>query len=159
MLSIYLAALDTQEERDKLTFLYENYKELLRNAAMKILRDRESADDAVHETFLEAIGHKEKVLSLSPIDFRKWRVIVVKRKCIDALRKRGRSGGEISLDADDAPEMADGNEPFDIQMIQKEDYDRLMECIGRLDPLNQQILEMKYVLGMKIAEICSELNH
>jgi RNA polymerase sigma-70 factor (ECF subfamily) len=158
MLLIYLAALDTEEERDKLTFLYEKYKGLLKSAAMKVIRDRDLADDAVHETFMEAIRHKEKILSLTPIDFRNWSVIVVRRKCIDAIRKRTRYGGTVSLDADNAPEVADEGEPFGLQMIRQEDYDRLMECIDRLDPVNRQILEMKYVLDMSIAEICSELD-
>jgi RNA polymerase sigma factor (sigma-70 family) len=59
---------------------------------------------------------------------------------------------------DDSPEFADNSEPFDLRMIQQEDYDRLMECIGELDPINRQILEMKYMLGMSFAKICDELG-
>jgi RNA polymerase sigma factor (sigma-70 family) len=48
--------------------------------------------------------------------------------------------------------------PLDWEIIQKDNQAFFMKCLAELEPLNRQILEMKYVRGMSFDQICSELN-
>jgi RNA polymerase sigma-70 factor (ECF subfamily) len=62
MLAFYMAALETDEERDKLADLYQRYHQLLTKAALRIVKSPDLAEDAVHETFVAAIEDKGKII-------------------------------------------------------------------------------------------------
>ena len=87
MLLIYLAALETEQERHKLAELYEANKAVLLRYALTVTNSREMAEDAVHNAFLSVIKHKETLLALSNEDFRIRAIVIVKNKCVDLLRK------------------------------------------------------------------------
>ena len=52
MLSIYLSMVETEEEKDLVTELYNTYKQILFNVSMSILHNTADAEDAVQETFV-----------------------------------------------------------------------------------------------------------
>jgi RNA polymerase sigma-70 factor (ECF subfamily) len=158
MLALYTSALETDEERDRFAYLYEKNHRLLMKVAYKILRSHESAEEAVHDAFVAVLERKEKFLSLDAINFRNLCVRIVRNRCIDILRRNKPLKDAISSDAEDAPELPTGETPFDLLIVTGEEYARLMDCIAELEPLNRQILEMKYVHEMSFKEICSELG-
>jgi RNA polymerase sigma-70 factor (ECF subfamily) len=158
MLAFYISALDSEEERDKFAYLYERNYRLLMKVARKILRSEELAEDAVHDTFIAVLERKEKFLSLDAVNFRNSCVIVIRNKCIDILRRNKPLKGAAELDAENAPEPASDDPPIDAQIATQDEYARLLASIAELEPLNRQILEMKYVREMSFEEICSELN-
>jgi RNA polymerase sigma-70 factor (ECF subfamily) len=156
-----MAALETDEERYNLKDLYERYHQLLMKVALKIVRSPDLAEDAVHETFLAAIEDKNKIFSQSSVNFRNWSVIVVRNKCFDILREYKNFDDSVRLESESGTDMSDvpsDDAPLDRELIQRDDKAILMKCLAELEPLNRQILEMKYVRGMSFAEICSELN-
>jgi RNA polymerase sigma-70 factor (ECF subfamily) len=158
MLFILLTALETEEERDKLTYLYERYYQQFVKTAYKIVRSQEVAEEVVHDAFVAAIERKEKFLSLDAVNFRNLCVRVIRNKCIDILRRNKPLSGAMPLDSDDTPELSSDDDPFDLRVANQEDYARLMDCIAKLEPLNKQILEMKYVHGLTFERICAELG-
>lgn len=158
MLFFFLSALETDEERGALTSLYEQYKDLLVRVAMKYLRQPDLAEDAVHETFFEAIRHKNEILTKTPLDFRRWSVVVTENKCRDILRRRKIIDQSLPFDDDDNIEFVSDYESFDISTIRQEDYEKLAECLKTLDPINRQIIEMKYLIGMPYSEIAMRMK-
>lgn len=156
MLMFYLALLDTVEERLKISDLYENHKNRLKAVALSMTHNQSMAEDAVHNTFLSIIKHKKKIFSMNEIDFFKWSVIVVKAKCIDLLR-RDQHFVEPESDAW-VESLPTHDDPIDVQIARKDMYERLMEHIAKLDDINRQILEMKYLLQMSFQEIATELG-
>jgi RNA polymerase sigma-70 factor (ECF subfamily) len=161
MLGLYIAALDTEDERDRLRELYDRYHKLLMKVAFKIVRSPDLAEDAVHETFLAAIEDKNRIFLQSAVNFRNWSVIVVRNKCFDILREYKNFDDSVRLESESGTDMSDipsDDAPVDRGLIQGDEKAILMKCLAELEPLNRQILEMKYVRGMSFAEICSELN-
>jgi RNA polymerase sigma-70 factor (ECF subfamily) len=161
MFSIYIAALETDAERDRLKELYERYHQLLMKVALKIVRSPDLAEDAVHETFLAAIEGKNKIFSQSAVNFRNWSVIVVRNKCFDILRENKNFDDSSRSDTESGTDMSDipsNDVPVDLELIQQDEKAILLKCLAELEPLNRQILEMKYMRGMSFADICSELN-
>ena len=53
MLGLYLAMLDTPEEKSKFELLYKEYRSTMFNLAKRILKDNYLAEDAVHNAFFE----------------------------------------------------------------------------------------------------------
>ena len=87
MLLFYLATLETDVERVKMTELYEEYSLRLMHIALNYTKNHSTSEELVHETFMKAIENKEKVLSMSSREFFHWSVVVIKNKCIDLYRK------------------------------------------------------------------------
>lgn len=156
MLAIYMSALNTDEERKKLSYLYEKFKKRLFHTALKITRNQTMAEDAVHNTFASAINHKEKFLSMDEIDFYRWSVVIVKGKCIDLLRKEKHY---LDTPIDNYDEILPSDSiPVDEHVARQDMYGRLKSHMAKLDDASRQILEMKYVLQMSMKEIGDELG-
>ena len=114
------------------------------------------AEDAVHNTFISAMRHKEKILSMDEIDFLKWSVIVVKGKCIDLMRKEKHYSDSPIEDFNDI--LPASETPVDEHVAQQDMYGRMKSHIAGLDSISRQILEMKYILQMSMKEIGDELG-
>ena len=53
MLAIYLSMLETNEEKNQFEQLYIKYKQDMYAVAYGILKNKEDAEDAVHQSFFE----------------------------------------------------------------------------------------------------------
>ena len=156
MLTIYLSVLDTDQERKKMTSLYEEHKYVLLRYAIKITGSQSMAEDAVHNTFISIIEKKEKYLDLSCRDFRRSAVIIVRNKCIDILRKQKPFSNkpieelEIFLESEEVP--------IDDQIILLTEYELIRKYMGSIDEISRQVLIMKYIQSMSYKEIGEELG-
>ena len=57
----YLQLLNTQQDKDKFTSLYNIYFQPLYTTALEMLKDHAASEDIVHETFLILIDNIDKV--------------------------------------------------------------------------------------------------
>ncbi|MFA7412411.1 MAG: RNA polymerase sigma factor [Tissierellaceae bacterium] len=148
--------LDTEEEKQRMTDLYEDHKNALFYYAMKIMRNQDMAEDAVHNAFISIIEKKEKYLKLSCKDFRRSAVIIVRNKCIDILRKQKPYANksieelEIYLESDEIP--------VEDQVVFESEYELIRKYLNSIDEISKQVLLMKYILNMSYKEIGKELN-
>lgn len=68
MLALYLSLCDSEEQQNKLIYIYEKYYDVMYRAAYKVIRNTETARDLVHETMIKII--KNGTLFLSKMNFR-----------------------------------------------------------------------------------------
>jgi RNA polymerase sigma-70 factor (ECF subfamily) len=151
MLAFYLAELETEEERAKMTQLYTEHRSALYYIALKLTRDPDLAEDAVHNTFIEVINRKEKILDLDGGNFRRWGVVVVGNKARDILRDR-KHFADMPDDAWEAELMSE-EKSSEEQTITHIQYERLRERMKSLDERTIEVIEMKYVIGLSYKEI------
>lgn len=156
MLSMLLFVIGTDYERKKLTEIYIEHREALYYAAFKICNNQQMAEDAVHNTFEQLIKNKEEMFTLNFQDFRRRYTVVVKNKTIDLMRKEKIYEEKGFEDFEYKLEMK--NLPFDIQMINKEEYTLLKESLETLDEVSRVILVMKYVFNKSYKDIASAMN-
>jgi RNA polymerase sigma-70 factor (ECF subfamily) len=154
MLVICLAALDTEDEKLKMADIYERHKSVMLSYALSITKNRELAEDAVHDAFLAVIKHKEKYFALSCRDLRISIVIITKHKCIDLLRQRNRFADEPPDDTD----SVSNDDLIEEKLILKEEYETIKRHVASLDEMSRLVLEMKYLLGMSYKEIGERLG-
>lgn len=102
---VYLAALETEAERDRFQALYERYRGLMFHRAMLLLRNESDAEDAVHQAFLAILEHFEKISSIDCPKTRAYVVIIAESKAVDQLRARKRLASEAELEALPGPEI------------------------------------------------------
>ena len=151
MLAVYLSMLETEDERNNIALLYEQYQRRLVYYAKRFLQIDKAAEEAVHEAFISAIKHKEIVFSLSSVEIKRWLFVTVENKCIDLLRSSARKPQVYMEDLEEEPFSEEPT--VDSQVIEQESYSKLRAYITALDEPNRQIVEMKYILGMASKEI------
>lgn len=152
---LYLSMLDTQEEKDKFTFIYEQYQHFCWYVAYQLLGDAHLAEDAVQEAFLALTRHLGKVEQVESPRTKKFLTTIVKSKAVDIMRKN--KGEFCSSDEMDA-ELPSGAPDLLDQYITKENYDYLISCILELDEAYRVVFEYKYLHQMSDAEIAQLLD-
>ncbi len=150
----YLSMLDTQEEKDKFTELYEQYRHFCWYVANRILGDAYLAEDAVQDAFLALTRHLDKVEDVESPKTRKFLMTIVKSKAVDILRRQRR---ESSVDKLDVPHAGPESDVLSAY-ITKEHYNHLLSCILELDEAYRVIFEYKYVHQLSDKEIARLLD-
>jgi RNA polymerase sigma-70 factor (ECF subfamily) len=137
---LFLSMLDTPEEQSKFTRLYETYRYLMYYVAKDILKDKDLAEDAVQEAFLTLTRHMGQVGTVDSPKTKRFLVTIVKSRAIDLLRRRRGEFVEYE-DAlgDDA--VDDVSETY----LLREDYDRIVDGIRRLNENYRTVLECRYL--------------
>ncbi len=145
---LFLALLDSPEEQEKFTEIYEQYRHFMWYVANQKLQDAHLAEDAVQEAFLALIRHFDKVEEVHSPRTKKFLATIVRSKAADILRK---VKPEEELNEYAASERGGG----DIleQYLTKENYHDLISCVLELEDHYRVIFEYKYMYEMGDAEI------
>lgn len=145
---LFLALLDSPEEQEKFTEIYEQYRYFMWYVANQKLQDVHLAEDAVQEAFVALTRHLDKVEDVHSPRTKKFLATIVKSKAVDILRKE--------KPAEELTEYLAGEQPgTDIleNYLKKEYYNYLVSCILELDDSYRVIFEYKYMYRMTDAEI------
>ena len=156
MLAFYIASLDTEAERIKIAEIYDEHKPVMLRYALVISKNKEIAEDAVHNAFLAVIKHKESYFQLDSMDLRNKLIIITKNKCVDIMRQRNKYVDEPVDEMDDV--LVSKELPVEDKIIQSDEYDTIKRYVASLDEASRVVLEMKYLLDMTYKEIGVELG-
>lgn len=144
---LFLALLDSPEEQEKFTEIYEQYRHFMWYVANQKLQDAQLSEDAVQEAFFALTRHLDKVEDVHSPRTKKFLATIVRSKAVDILRK-----------AHPSEELTDdlaGNDAGDMleQYLKKENYNYLVSCILELDDHYRVVFEYKYVYHMSDEQI------
>lgn len=87
MLWMYMAMLETAEQKDKIAYIYENYAGMMYHVAIGVVGEHYLAEDAVHETFLRLIRIIDEVEIDDAKKLKCFLVLLTHSKAVDAVRK------------------------------------------------------------------------
>ena len=146
MLVYYLQMLDTPEEKMRFEQIYLKYRGLMYRVADSILRNRQDAEDAVHNAFLRIIKHFKKFQTTPVEDLAPQVVVIARNEAISLLRKRK---GDAPLEDWDG--LAASSESVS-------DYHALVDSFTRLPQTYRAVMEMKLLLGYSDGEIAAKLG-
>ena len=146
MLTYYIQAIESEEDKSKFERIYYRYRKLMFHVAMKILGNDADAEDAVHQAFVSVIENLKKVGVTESPETRCYVVTIAERKALDILRARQKV---VALDYD---ETARGLE------IPPPDVSELAAAMARLPARYREILLLRYRNGYSNAELGKMLN-
>ena len=132
--------------------LSDMYRPMLGSLALRILRNRDDANDAVQDTFvkaLRAIGDFDTARPLKP-----WLCRICANCCMDSVRHRKRDGSSL----DQHEHVLHEKEPVEDQATGSIRQGQLFEAIGRLPEKYRQIILMRHFRHMEVNEIAVELD-
>ncbi len=149
MLIFFLSMLETDEDKNKFTLLYEKYRKLMFYIANQILKDDYLSEDAVEQTFVKII---ENLDNISDVDCHKTKsyIVIMVRNCSINLYRQRKSHPTVSLDED--LEIAD-DQPFEI-----DEMDVLTKAVVKLPVIYRDIYTLKYVQELSNEEIAKILD-
>lgn len=142
-------------EQDALSELYQRTSAKLFGVCLRILNDREEAEDVLQDVYLTVWRRADRFDSgrASPIT---WLATIARNRSIDRLRQIGRRGGERPMEA--AAEVADtGPDAFDL-MADSDDGRRLRECLGGLDGPTQTSIAAAFYGGITYEQLAERLR-
>ncbi|HDR7599856.1 TPA: sigma-70 family RNA polymerase sigma factor [Bacillus mycoides] len=150
----FIKRLQRQKE-DALEFVVDTYLPLIKGITHKFLLPVQNdglIEECVNDIFLSIWNNANKFHG-EPNDFKKWIAAIAKFKAIDYYRKATRTVEIISDEFHISTEKSAEDE-----LIVMEDREELLKLINQLEPLDQKVFIMKYLLGMKTEEIGDKLG-
>lgn len=156
MLSLYLSMVVTDEERDKLTYIYENFYSAMAQAARNVMHGQQcDVDDIVHNSFLRIIDVVGNIDCSNPARAKGFCCTVARNLAINYVSRRDNTN--IPLEETLCESADESCDPVEI-LIKKETYDKVLQAIISLDPKYRDVCILKYVNKLKEREIAKILN-
>ena len=146
MLAFFLAALESDEDRELFVFIYEHYRARMEQTAIRILGLQSDAEDAIQNSFIQVIQHFDKVYMIPREELIFWLISIVKNESLMILRKRKKESPFENWDS--VTEAAE-----DVTS-----YNELVDLFRNLPETYRSVLEMKILLGYTDREISQHLN-
>lgn len=146
MLALFLAALESNEDKQVFIKIYEQHLPLMERTATRILKEQSDIEDAVQNAFVQIIRHFDKIYKIPREELPFWIISIVKNEALSIIRKRQKT---VSL------------ENWDGYVIESEnvlDYTELVNLFTKLPLSYRAVLEMKILHGYSDKEIASHLG-
>lgn len=143
--------LSSHEDISHLTAIYQRYAPALFAYIHRHVGSLEDAEDLLLEAFLAALERP----GFDLLDMKRqeaWLWNVARNKMVDHHRKRLRRQG-VSLEI--IPEDMHGQDPVtpEILLLRQEDYRHLYASIQHLPAIQQEIVRLRFSLGLRTSEI------
>ncbi len=155
------ALIDRVGRRDEtaLRLLYDRASPKLFGLAMKVLRQREWAEDVLQEAFLtiwRVAGDYRTTLS-PPMA---WMGLIVRSRALDLLRRRTADRAQLTQEFDEL--MADTFEsdaanPMDTADASEQAW-ALHQCLSQLESRQREVLSLAYLRELSHGELAEQLK-
>jgi RNA polymerase sigma-70 factor (ECF subfamily) len=141
-------------DRDALRDVYSATSAKLFGVCLRILPDRQEAEDVLQEAYL-TVWRKAGTFDpkrASPIT---WLVTLTRNRAVDRLRSRRPIASEpIEL----AAEVADASPPADSLIEADQDAARLSRCMGELPPNEGALIRAAFFGGSSYSELAERVS-
>ncbi len=141
-------------DRTALRAIYDSEAPRMLGVAMRLLRRRALAEEAVHDTFLQVW---KKADSFDPArgEARSWIYAILRNRALNILR------GETRTDLVDDFEpmgLVSEEENAEAVMMRLSDTGSLKRCLERLEPARRQAITLAYIHGLSHGELAGRLG-
>lgn len=154
MLIFYMSLIDNDDDRAKFEILYNEYRKRMISTAFSVLKNREDAEDAVHETFIKIARNMKSIDDPTSDRTLSYVIKATKNNAINLLNKNKKRNEHIQLE--DVENIADGK--FLERLHIEENYAELVDAIRLLNDTYRDVMFFHFVEGMKIKEIADLLG-
>ena len=143
-----------QGSADALGMLYDRHAGLVYGIALKVLKDRQAAEDLTQDIFLSLV--KNNTYNPRRGALRTYLAVLTRSRSLDRLRSKGTGIRAINrLKRSHDPHS--GNQPLE-QATQQETAIGVQAALSQLSAEERQILQLMYFDGLTQAAISSQLS-
>lgn len=143
-----------QGDRQAFSHLYQQTSAKLFGFAMRILANKELAEEALQDAFVK-IWHSADSYQADKAAVMTWMTAIVRNRCLDLLRaapREQRLGEDESFDdwaSDDLGPME--------KAATRSDTKALMQCMKQLAPMQRQAFALSYFHGLAHEQLAQQL--
>ena len=156
MLSLYLSSLESQENKNKFTYIYENFNGLMFSVIFSILESNQDAEIALSDAYSKIIDRIDTIDTDNVIYTKHYVLRIAKNCAFDLLRDRSRQNKILQK------YMAQKEEQFEKDIAneieQKELSDNLMKEICQLPTIYRDIILARFYANLSIKTIAKHLD-
>ena len=139
--------------------LYELTSSKLFGLAMRVVGNRELAEDVLQDTFLNIwrVAGDYRA-SLSPP--MAWMGLIVRSRALDFLRRRASERADVAVELDEqlADTLAgDAADPLDTSSASEQAW-ALHECLRKLEAKQRQVVSLAYLRDLSHGELAAQLK-
>lgn len=156
LMSVYLSALDTEEERCLFQTIYEQNTGMMYHAAIDIIHNPCEAENAVHAAFLSIAEHFDVYKRKPRNELDAICVSIAKNKALDALRKQ-KHLTESALEDVLLVHQDTRNDPARL-MERNDESAQIRRIMDQLPEILRIVLELKYYCQYSNSEIARILG-
>lgn len=154
MLMFYMSLIDNDDDRSKFEILYNNYRKRMVYTAFDVLRNKEDAEDAVHDTFVKIARNMHSIGDPYSAESLSYVLKATKNTAINLSRKNSVRNKNVSYE--DAENISD-SQFFETLRVQ-ENYIEVVNAIRGLNDKYRDVLFYYFVEGMKPKDIADLLG-
>lgn len=148
-----------QREEAALRLLYDRTASKLFGLALRVVRQREWAEDVVQEAFLtiwRVAGDYRS--SLSPP--MAWMGLIVRSRALDLLRRRTADRAQLTQEFDDVlADTLESNAPSPMDMADaSEQAWALHQCLQQLEGPQREVVSLAYLRDLSHSELAEQLK-
>jgi RNA polymerase sigma-70 factor (ECF subfamily) len=148
--------IETEEEKNKFELIYERYRKLMFYIANQILHDEDSAEDAVHDTFVKILENMDKIELVDSGKTKSFVAIMVQNHSINIYNRRKRF---LNVPLEDYENILFDDILFkNVTENDLAESDMLGKAIMKLPVIYRDILTLKFVHELSNSEIAALLN-
>ena len=156
-----MALIDRVAARDELAFkaLYEHSASKLYGLAMRVVGNREWAEDVLQEAFLNIWrAAADYRAHLSPP--MAWMGLIVRSRALDFLRRRSAERAQVTQELDEVLESSlegDSPNPMDTTLASQQAR-ALHQCLNRLEHQQREVVSLAYLRDLSHSELATQLR-
>ncbi|RLJ38815.1 RNA polymerase sigma-70 factor (ECF subfamily) [Acidovorax sp. 106] len=147
------------QDDSALKALYERTSSKLFGLALRIVRQRDAAEDVLQDAFVAIWrGAGSYRASLSPP--MAWMGLIVRSRALDALRKRTTDRSDVTDELDDLLSdtlEGDGANPMDVTEASEQAF-ALHQCLAKLDGKQREVVSLAYLRDQSHSELAEQLK-
>ena len=148
-----------RQDASALRALYDSTSPKLFALALRILNNREWAEDVIQEAYLQ--------IWRSAADYRRtlsppmaWMGLIVRSRALDFLRRRASERADQAVELDDyIADTTAGDEPGPQDVAEaSEQAWALRQCLDRLEPRQRDVVSLAYLRDLSHSELATQLR-
>lgn len=154
MLALYLSLIDNDEEKNKFEQIYFTYQKRMLYVANSLLHDQYESEDAVQNAFIGIARNIQKIDEVNSKRTFSYVTMAAYNSAYNLLLKTKKSREYINID--DLNTLADNS--FLDNIINRDDYDTIIQAIKNMDKIYRDVLLLHYVKGLTAKQIAEILD-
>jgi len=147
------------KDQAALKSLYDECAGKLYGLALRVVSQREFAEDVLQEAFLNIWrSAPDYSASLSPP--MAWMGLIVRSRALDLLRRRAAERTHLTQEIDEAlADTLEGDSPTPLDTAQaSEQAWALNQCLGRLESKQREVVNLAYMRDLSHSELANQLQ-
>jgi len=141
-------------DRAALRTIYDSEAAAMTGVAMRILKRRELAEEAVHDAFVRIFQY---AASFDPArgEAKAWIYAILRHRALNILRGEART--EL-VDDDDKLDAVSEDESPEAAVARLSDEKSLKRCLEKLEPVRRNAVVLAFVQGLTHGEVAGKLG-